>query len=194
MKISLIQSIPVSEENSGRGKLERNFQSCFLFILVAFVALSGCKRTPAQEENDTPSALDHVRQSAHVSPQPVAQGLRQLQQYVKFPFDVPAHVISPSVTGEFTSFIRGPGGAHISDESADVELMIMTEEQFEAFEKKTSAESVYAIEPSHGNAVSITLPTTEDAPVHYYAVFRRAKDGKNTIWLSATLSAEFGSS
>lgn len=193
MKISLIQSILVPELNCGSGKLERNCKSYFLFILAAFVALSGCKRTPRQEENDAPSALDHVRQSARVNPQPVAHGLTQLQRYVKFPFEVPAHVISPRVTGEFTSFIQGPGGAHISDESADVELMIMTEEQFEAFEKKTSAESVYAIEPSHADAVSIILPTTEDAPVHYYAVFRRAKDGKNTIWLNATLTAEFGS-
>ncbi len=119
--------------------------------------------------------------------------MSKVQKYVKFQFEVPPHVISPQVSGDFSSFIQGAGGARISDESADVELMIMSEEQCDAFEKKTSAESVYAIEPSHDHEVSITLPGTQDVPARYYAVFRRANEGKSPIWVNANLTADFGS-
>jgi len=119
--------------------------------------------------------------------------MSKVQKYVKFQFDVPAHVISPRLQGQFSSFIQGAGGARISDESADVELMVMSEDQYNAFEHKTSAESVYAIEPSHDHEVSITLPTTQDSPVRYYAVFRRTNDGKSPVWVNADLTAEFGS-
>jgi hypothetical protein len=177
-----------------RGNLARNLRIAFLSsILAALIAASGCNRGPNQDASDAGSRLDHVSQSPPLAPQEVAHGLSKLQKYTKFPFDVPAHVISPRLTGEFTSFIQGAGGARISDESADVELMIMSAEQYDAFEKKTSAESVYAIEPSHDHEVSITLPTTQDTPVHYYAVFRRANEGKSPIWINANLAAEFSS-
>jgi len=162
-------------------------------ILAILVATFGCNRGPRQDSSDTGSSLDHVSQGPHLPPQRIAHGISKVQKYVKFQFEVPAHVISPRVAGEFTSFIQGAGGARISDESADVELMVMSEDQYNAFEQKTSAESVYAIEPSHDHGVSITLPTTQDAPVRYYAVFRRANDGKSPIWVNADLTAEFGS-
>jgi len=182
MKISLIES-PSSV---------LNFQAVALGILCALLTLPGCNRAPKQETNEGPS-LDHISQGPKLEPLRITHGMSKVQKFVKFPFEVPPHVVSTRVQGQFTSFIQGAGGARISDESADVELMIMNEEQYDAFEKKTGAESVYAIEPSHDHEVSITLPPTQNDPVHYYAVFRRTNDGKNPIWVNADLTAEFGS-
>ena len=192
MKISLIPSVLVPDANRRHGKTAWISRPSFLVILAASITLAGCKNAPRQEEDsERPSAVDHVSQPAHLTPQVVTHGLSKLQRFVKFPFDVPPHVITPRVTGEFTSFIQCAGGARIADDSANVELMIMTDEQFDAFDKKTGAESVYAIEPSHDHAVSITLPATEETPAHYYAVFRRTNEGKNLIWVNANLTAEF---
>jgi len=167
-------------------------------IILTVTALSlatgsACNRGPKRETDDNGSSLDRVSQAPQLAPQPITHGMSKVQKFVKFPFEVPAHVVAPRVAGEFSSFIQGAGGARISDESADVELMIMNEEQYGAFEQKTSAESVYAVEPSHDQEVNITLPSTQDAAMRYYAVFRRTSEGKRPIWVKADLTADFGS-
>lgn len=168
----------------------------FLSLLCvgsALTLLPGCNRGP-RPEFDESAGYDHVNQSPHLPPQRVSHGMTKLDRYVQFPFEVPAHVVSPQLKGEFTSFIQGTGGARIADETADVELMVMNEEQYDAFVKKRGAESVYAIEPSHDHGVEIILPTTRDTAVRYYAVFRRTTDGKAPIWVKSELTIEFGSS
>jgi hypothetical protein len=87
--------------------------------------------------------------------------------------------------------MQGAGGARIADESADVELMVMSEEQYDEFAHRRSAESLYAIEPSHDHGVSIALPATQDTEVRYYVVFRRTTDAKSPVWVNADLTVEF---
>lgn len=161
-------------------------------IAIAAAGLLACNRAAPQAQTEE-SNLDHVTQGPRLPPQRVAHGISKLEKYQKFPFDVPPHVISPRLQGEFTSFLQGAGGARITDASADVELLIMSDEQYGAFVEKRSAESVYAIEPSHDHGVSISLPTTQDAAARYYAVFRRTTDGKNPVWINADLTVDFGS-
>src|SRR5436305_2627249 len=139
---------------------------------ITIAALMGCRRGPKQDGDDDSSNLDRVNQGPHLPPQRVAHGLSKLDKYQKFAFDVPPHIVAPKLQGAFSSFEQGAGGARISNESADVELLVMTEEQFEAFEQKRSAESLYAIEPSHDHGVSISLPATQGDGAHYFAVFR----------------------
>jgi hypothetical protein len=162
-----------------------------LALTTALVAFLGCNRGAKQGLNDEGSSLDHVSQTPHLPPQRVAHGISKLDKYEKFPFEVPPHVITPRLRGDFSSFIQGPDGARIADESADVELMVMTEEQYDAFTHRRSAESLYAIEPSHDHGVSIALPTTQADAVHYYVVFRRSTDGKNPVWVNTDLTVEF---
>lgn len=160
---------------------------------IALATLLGCNRGPKQDLSEE-SSLDHVSQTPHLPPQRVVHGISRLDKYQKFPFEVPPHVITPRLRGDFSSFMQGPDGARISDESTDVELMVMSEAQYDDFAHRRSAESLYAIEPSHDHGVSIALPTTQDTPVHYYVVFRRTTDGKSPVWVNADLTVEFDSS
>lgn len=164
-----------------------------LTLIVSFglSTLPGCNRKPQTATSEESGSFDHVSRGVHLDPVQVTHGISKMQTALKFPFDVPAHVITPRLEGEFSSFIQGSAGEHIADESADVELMVMTEEQYDAFEHKRSAESVYAIEPSHDHGVSIALPATQNTPVHYFAVFRRNSAGKEPIWVKSDLKAEF---
>lgn len=164
-----------------------------LCVASVLVGLLGCNRGPRPEINEN-AGYDHVNQSPNRPPERVSHGMTKLDRYIQFPFEVPAHVVAPQLKGEFSSFIQGAGGARISDETADVELMVMNEEQYDAFVQKLGAESVYAIEPSHDHGVEIILPTTRDSSVRYYAVFRRTTDGKAPIWVKSDLTIEFGSS
>jgi hypothetical protein len=166
----------------------------FLSMALAALALTGCTNAGKQQPKDDSLSVDHISQTAHVAPQKVAHGLIKLDKFQKFPFDVPPHVLAPRLQGEFSSFMQGAGGTRISDESADVELMVMTEAQCDDFVHKRAAQSVDAIEPSHNHGVKITLPPSEGEPVHYYVVFRRTTDAKSPVWINADLTADFDSS
>jgi hypothetical protein len=162
-------------------------------LVTALLAVLACKRTPQQDFNEG-SSLDRVNQGPRLAPQRVTHGISRLDRFQKFPFDVPAHALTPRLQGSFSSFVQGAGGARISDESADVELLVMSEDQYDAFTNRRSAESLYAIEPSHDHGVSIALPATQESVSHYFAVFRRSVDGKNPVWVNADLSVEFEAS
>jgi len=166
-------------------------RSTFALTTIA-LALLGCNNGPKRDLNPE-SSLDHVSQGPRLAPQRVAHGISKLDKYEKFSFEVPPHALTPRLRGEFSSFMQGEGGARISDESADVELLVMSEEQYDAFSHRRSAESLYAIEPSHDHGVSIALPMTQADLVHYYVVFRRTTDGKNPVWVKADLNVEFDS-
>jgi hypothetical protein len=157
---------------------------------IALVVSLGCNRGAKQDLSED-SNLDHVSPGPRLPPQRVAHGLSKVDKYEKFSFEVPPHALTPRLTGEFSSFMQGQGGARINDEAADVELLVMTEEQYDAFVHRTSAESLYAIEPSHDHGVSIALPTTQADVAHYYVVFRRSTDGKNPVWVNSDLTVEF---
>ena len=163
-----------------------------LFVLAALV-ISGCNRTSPQQPVDDSSSLDRVHTAPPAAPLKLAHGLIRIDNYEKVPFEVPSHVIIPQVLGEFSSFMQAAGGARITDESADVELMVMTEEQCDDFTHKRSAQSVDAVEPSHSGGVKITLPPTHDDPTRYCLILRRATDGKKPVWVNADLRVEFNS-
>lgn len=157
---------------------------------IALLSVPACNRAPQQDLNPE-SSLDRVSQGPRLPPQRVTHGLSRLDKSQKLPFEVPPHQLTPRLQGSFTSFVQGAGGARINDESADVELMVMTEEQYDAYIHKRSAESLYAIEPSHDHSVSIALPATQSEAAHYYAVFRRNDDVKTPVWVNADLSVAF---
>lgn len=161
-------------------------------VAIALGTILACNRNTNHLNEDSP--LDRISQGPKLPPQKVTHGLARLDKVQKLPFDVPPHQLTPRLQGSFSSFVQGEGGARISDESADVELMVMTEDQYEAYIHKRSAESMYAIEPSHDHGVSIALPATQGDGAHYFAVFRRNNDAKTPVWVNADLSVAFDGS
>ncbi len=163
---------------------------CNLLAIIGVLATQACNQGPRQPEAPPPGDVSQAQPAAPVR---VSHGSFALKQNQEFPFEVPPHVIAPRLQGSFSSSTTGPDGSDISDEAADVELMVMTEGQHQDYVGRRSAESLDAIEPSHNHAVSIALPPTQDEPARYYAVFRRAGAGKNPIKVKADLIADFGS-
>jgi hypothetical protein len=161
-------------------------------VAVGLLTALACNRGPAKEINPD-TDLDRVSQGPKLPPQRVTHGLTKLDKNQKLAFEVPPHQLTPKLTGSFSSFVQGAGGARISDDSANVELMVMTEDQYEAYTQHRSAESLYAIDPSHDHGVSISLPATQETGAHYFAVFRRDAEGKAPIWVNADLSVVFES-
>lgn len=156
---------------------------------LALLIVVACNRS--HKDLDEDSTLDRVSQGPRLPPQRVTHGLAKIEKIQKLAFEVPPHQLTPRLQGSFSSFVQGPGGERINDESADVELMVMTEDQYEAYIHHRSAESMYAIDPSHDHGVSIALPATQDTGAHYYAVFRRNDEAKTPLWVNTDLSVVF---
>jgi len=163
------------------------------WIALLFLGITACNHTTQPVAQQSPQ-YDRVSQGPQAPPVSVVHGSFTLGKLQKFAFDVPPHIIAPKVRGQFSSSIAASDGSRISDESADVELMVMTDAQFDDFTHHRSAQSVDAIEPSHNHAVSISLPGTQDEPAHYVIVFRRAAESKVPIAVKAEITAEFDSS
>src|SRR5437763_10169668 len=95
---------------------------------IALLTILACNRGPASDINGD-AAMDRVSQGPKLAPQRITHGLAKLDKLQKLTFEIPAHQLTPRLTGSFSSFVQGTGGARISDESADVELLVMTEDQ-----------------------------------------------------------------
>jgi len=173
--------------------MQRWTELASLVNILLLSALLACNQGHPLPSEESPG-VDRISKTPPAAPKSLIHGTFALKKYEKFPFEVPSHVINPRVMGVFSSYVQGPGGMKVSDESADVELMVMTEAQCDDFIHGRSAESVDAIEPSHNHGVRITLPNSHDEPVRYFVVFRRSAEGKTPISVYGDLTAEFGPS
>src|SRR5436309_13491413 len=92
-------------------------------IAIALLTILACNRGPAHDINPD-AAMDRVSQDPKLAPQRITHGLAKLDKLQKLTFEIPPHHLAPRLTGSFSSFVQGNGGARISDESADVELHV----------------------------------------------------------------------
>ncbi len=73
--------------------------------------------------------------------------------------------------GTYRSFVRD-SGVQSGDENANVDLLLMTDQQYANFLRGYSTDVLYSVDSSHEQDVSFGLPTTFDHPAQYYLVFR----------------------
>ncbi len=106
-----------------------------------------------------------------------------------FPFEIPAHAAQPHLHGIFESF-AGPGrGA--SDDSANVDLLVLNEEQQADFASNRPSDALFLVEGSHNQAVNLDLPPALKGPVKYYLVFRSAGGRKGARIVEANFRVDF---
>jgi hypothetical protein len=126
--------------------------------------------------------------SDHIAPSPVGTGSEIVRKTfavtstAKFLFEVPPHAASPQLHGTYRSFAKD-SGVQSSDESADVDLLLMNDQQYADFLSGNPADTVYSVDASHDQDVNFGLPATLNQPAHYYLVFRNssARAGKKVV-------------
>lgn len=160
-------------------------------VLLALAALYGVLTYLKKKDEVTSYAVDRIHHGPPIPPQRIVHGSFTLSQSKRFSFVVPPHVIEPHLYGEFSSSLRAVGGATLSNQSADIEFLLMNEAQYQDLVSRRSAQSVYDSDLSHDRSVSIALPATFEDPVRYYVVFRRAADEKTPVSVKADLTVDF---
>ena len=89
--------------------------------------------------------------------------------------------------------VRRPGEDSLSDDSADVDFLLMNPEQFAEFSHgHGDGTAMYTVDPTHDHEVEFLLPPTQEEPEKYYVVFRNSPGGAALKYVEADFSLTFG--
>lgn len=160
--------------------------------LLLAVCGSGCSKKEAPPAApDTSAAIDHIVVSPPKPPKTVVHKTFQVKKYEAFDFVVPAHTITPKLEGSFQSFVKSNSENIVSNETADVDLLLLNEQEFDDFAHGKQGTATYTADPSHSQAVEVALASTVDQPRTYYLVFRNPPGGARTKFVKADFTASF---
>jgi hypothetical protein len=105
-------------------------------------------------------------------------------------FVVPAHAATPHLRGTYQSFVS-VGGAPVSDSAADIEFLVLNDQQFAEFVHGHNGDATFAVDEAHVQEVNTSLPPTIDEPVKYHLVFRNASRQRQSKLVEADFRMEF---
>src|ERR1700747_3495847 len=100
-------------------------------LLIPLFVTPACNKSQ-RTSSPTVSRLDHV-DSAHVQPINFLHKTFSLKKMAAFEFQVPAHSALPRLHGTFQSFVPGGGGDNLSDDSANVDMILLNADQYSHF-------------------------------------------------------------
>lgn len=160
-----------------------------LAVLLGALLLGGtaCKEEPKPASTILPS--DRVAPSPVGTSKNVLQKTFTLKTSAEFPFEIPAHAVQPHLHGLFESFVGQVHGA--SDASANIDFLVLNEEQHTELLENHPSEALFTIEDSHNQAVNFDLPASRNQPVKYYLVFRNAGESKGSKVVEANFRVDF---
>lgn len=129
-----------------------------------------------------PSPSDHIAPSPVGTSAAIVHKSFSVISAAKFPFEVPPHAASPQLKGSYRSFVQQSGGQS-SDEGADMDLLLMNDQQYADFLHGGTPDVIYSVDSSHDQDVSFGLPSTMNQPAQYYLVFRTSahRPGKTEV-------------
>ena len=78
-----------------------------------------------------------------------------------------------------------------SDESADVDFLILTRDQYDDFVHGRAGAALFSLDTSHDQDVNVTLPGYQDQPQKYYLVFRNSPGGEAKKLVQADFTVDF---
>ncbi len=157
-------------------------------FLLLLLILSCSKPRP----KETLNPRDRV-DSRRVEPIHFLHKTFSVKKNVLFEFVVPPHTAIPRLHGTFQSFVRRPGEDELSDESADVELILMNPDQYQGFLATNGrGTALYTVDPTHDHEVEFHLSPTGAEPQKYYIVFRNSPGGAALKYVRADFTVGFG--
>jgi len=167
------------------------FKHAALLSTVALLIWSqaACNK-PEAPAKPKPDVLESVTpRSSQSLPLSVLDKTFDVKTSTSFSFELPAHSAQPHLHGVFESFL---GKAHgPSNEAANIEFVIMNEEQQAAFANNHPSESLFSVEDSHNQAVNLDLSPTITQAVKYYLIFQNPRGSKSNKVVQANFRVDF---
>jgi hypothetical protein len=160
-------------------------------LLTAVLLLAHCDRSKRDVSQESLAPLDRVVQGSPKDPVNFLRKTFPVKDYAKFEFVIPPHSIQPRLHGSFRSFVARSNGATISDDTANVNLLVLNEDEFGAFVQGSLGTSTYSIDRSHEQKVDYVLPPTADQPRKFYLVFSNSARGLRNKFVDADFTVSF---
>jgi len=169
--------------------MRRRLMICTLAGMLAIIP--ACKRQKAAPARETSDSLNHVPKN--VKPINFLHETFTLKTSAHFAVEVPPHTAIPRIHGTFQSFVPRPGDDDLSDDTTDVQFLLMDPEQFSDHSRgQGGGTALYTVESTHDHEVEYVLPPTRDTSAKYYVVFVNAPGGAPVKFVTADFSLSFG--
>ena len=153
-------------------------------------------KADSSQKTDEPTRAWKVHPNDHIAPSPVGTHAAVVHKTfavtssAQFLFEVPPHAASPQLHGTYHSFPKN-SAAQFGDESGDIDLLLMNDQQYTDFLSGRPADVFYSVDSSHDQDVSLGLPATQDLPVRYYLVFRNNPNNPGKKVVQADFRVDF---
>lgn len=114
-----------------------------------------------------------------------------VQKYESFDVMVPAHCLHPRLHGSLKSFRYGEQGNRTSDDAANVDVLLLDEQQFKDFADGPLDQTTRSAQNTHEQQIDWALPSSFDAPRKFHLVFNNANGKPKTKMVDANLTLSF---
>ena len=125
---------------------------------------------------------DHVGDSPVGTSSAIVHKALSVANIIDLPFQVPAHAATPRLHGTFHSYVQ-VGGMRSSEDDANIDLLVLNEQQHADLLSGRAGEAVFSAEDAHDQEVNFNMPPTFNQPTKYFLVFRNntAKADKKIV-------------
>jgi hypothetical protein len=169
--------------------MRRRLMICTLAGTLAIAP--ACKRQKPAPARETSDPLNHV--ATNVKPINFLRKTFTVKTSAHFAVEVPPHTAIPRIHGTFQSFVPRPGDDDLSDDTTDVQFLLMDPDQFSDYSHgQGGGTALYTVESTHSHEVEYVLPPTRDASAKYYVVFVNTPGGVPLKSVTADFSLSFG--
>jgi hypothetical protein len=137
-----------------------------------------------------PLPVDHPVYVDAGKPRHFLHNLFSVNNNAQFAFHVPPHQDNTRLRGTFRSFTRRDDPAS-SDRTANVDLMLLNEQEFSEFLHGQPQSVTYEIDSAHNQLVDWRVPTTYREPQTYHLVFSNPGSGTAIKFVEADFTVSF---
>lgn len=167
--------------------LKRITPAIFIAILICTETACNQKAAPVKSQPDILNSV--TPRSSPSQPLSVLDKTFDLKTSATFSFDLPAHSAQPHLHGVFESHLGKANGP--SNEAANVDFVIMNEEQQAQLANNRPGDALFSADESHSQSVNLDLPPTISQPVKYYLIFQNPRSSKTSKVISANFRVDF---
>ena len=176
-------------KDGSRVKLKSRGRFVLLVVVAAMAFFSASCQSKKAPSEEAVLPMDRVAPSPSGS-QTILHKTFSVTTSASFPFEIPAHAAVPHLHGNYKSFVKQIS-TDASDDSANVDFLILKEDQYSDFVHGHAGEALFSADASHDQEVNFSLPGSQDQPQKYYLVFRNSPGGSARKIVQADFAVDF---
>ena len=146
------------------------------------------------EAEEAPAELRAVDHPVYLKPEEPRNFLHKVfsvNKYTQFSFVVPPHQGHARVHGDFQSFTNRDTPDSTSGKTADVDLMLLNDQEFNEFRHGQMQSTTRELDPAHNQMVDWSVPPSYDEPQQYHLVFSNSDDTTGSKFVKADFTVSF---